>query len=272
VRNNNDPLNVYVGNPLLKVGFNHRFNLWYNSFRLLKGRYMYFGMNYNILENAISNFSIVDSFGKTTTTPVNVHGTRDYSFYGWWMSGEGDNKLIHEINPSVNGGRNVTFINGQQSINTYANIEIDYGIRYSVQDKYNFRIGPKAGRNISTSSLRKDIDNNYWTYGARGEGYVMLPWKLELTTDIDLDLREKIPAFEEATNTNIILWNAELSKKVFKDKSGKFIFRANDILNQNKGFNRIINSNFVTDQRYQRIARYFMLTFQWTFTKMPGQK
>jgi len=229
-------------------------------------------MNYNILENAISNFSIVDSFGKTTTTPVNVHGTRDYSFYGWWMSGEGDNKLIHEINPSVNGGRNVTFINGQQSINTYANIEIDYGIRYSVQDKYNFRIGPKAGRNISTSSLRKDIDNNYWTYGARGEGYVMLPWKLELTTDIDLDLREKIPAFEEATNTNIILWNAELSKKVFKDKSGKFIFRANDILNQNKGFNRIINSNFVTDQRYQRIARYFMLTFQWTFTKMPGQK
>ena len=44
------------------------------------------------------------------------------------------------------------------------------------------------------------------------------------------------------------------------------------LLNQNKGFNRIINSDFVTDQRYQRIAQYFMLSFQWTFTKMPGQK
>jgi len=272
IRNNNDPLNVYVGNPLLKIGFSHRFNLWYNRFQLLKGRYMYFGINYNILENAISNFSVVDSFGKTTTTPVNVHGTRDYSFYGWWMSGEGDKKLIHEINPNINGGRNITFINGQQSINTYANLELEYGIRYSVQDKYNFHVGPKIGRNISTSSLRKDINNNYWTYGGEADGYVALPWKMELNSDVNFDLRQKIPAFEGATNTNIILWNAELSKKVFKDKSGKFIFRANDILNQNKGFNRIINSNFVTDQRYERIARYFMLTFQWTFTKMPGQK
>ena len=272
IRNNNDPLNVYIGNPLLKVGFNHRFNLWYNRFQLLKGQYMYFGINYNIHENAISNFSVVDSFGKTTATPVNVHGTRDYSFYGWWMSGEGDKKLIHEINPNINGGRNVTFINGQESINSYANLELQYGIRYSVQDKYNFHIGPKIGRNISTSSLRKDIDNNYWTYGAELDGYMMLPWKLELNTDINFDLRQKIPAFEESTNTNIILWNAELGKKIFKDKSGKLIFRANDILNQNKGFNRIINSNFVTDQRYQRIARYFMLTLQWTFTKIPGQK
>jgi hypothetical protein len=188
------------------------------------------------------------------------------------MSGEGDNKLIHEINPNINGGRNVTFINTLQSINTYLNFELEYGIRYSVQDKYNFHIGPKIGRNISSSSLRKDINNNYWTYGGEADGYVALPWKMELNSDINFDLRQKIPAFEGTTNTNIILWNAELNKKVFKDKSGKFIFRANDILNQNKGFNRIINSNFVTDQRYQRIARYFMLTFQWTFTKMPGQK
>jgi hypothetical protein len=166
----------------------------------------------------------------------------------------------------------VTFINGQESINTYANIELALGLRYSVQDKYNFRIGPKVGRNLSTSSLRKDIDNDYWTYGGEVDGYVMLPWKIEINTDVNFDLRQKIPAFQETTNTNIILWNAEVSKKVFKDKTGKFIFRANDILNQNKGFNRIINSNFVTDQRYQRIARYFMLSFQWTFTKMPGQK
>src|SRR4029077_20083674 len=105
--------------------------------------------------------------------------------------------------------------------NNYANMELQYGIRYSVQDKYNFRIGPKIGRNISTSSLRKDIDNNYWTYGGEVDGYIMLTWKLELNTDLNFDLRQKIPAFEESTNTNIILWNAELGKKIFKDKSGK---------------------------------------------------
>ena len=114
-------------------------------------------------------------------------------FYGCWVSGEGDKKLIHEINPNINGGRNVTFINGQESKNNYANMELQYGIRYSVQDKYNFRIGPKIGRNISTSSLRKDIDNNYWTYGGEVEGYMMLPWKLEFSSDVNFDLRQKIP-------------------------------------------------------------------------------
>lgn len=275
VRNNNDPLNIYVGNPNLKVGFNHNLNLNYNSFQILRSRYMYMGVGFNFQENAITNFAVVDQYGKTTTTPVNVHGNNTYYMYGGWVSGQGDKKIIHEINTNVNGGRSITFINTQKSINNYANIELYYGISYSIQDKYNFRIQPKLGRNMSTSSLRKDVNNSYWTYGGRVEGYVMLPWKLELSSDVDFDLRQQIEAFEGAntnTNTNIILWNAELSRKFFKDKSGKVIFRANDILNQNKGFNRIINSNFVTDQRYQRIAQYFMLSFQWTFTKMPGQK
>ena len=270
IRNNNDPLNVYVGNPNLKVGFNHNFNLGYNSYKVLKGRYVYLGIGMNLLENAITNFSVVDSFGKTTTLPVNVHGTNNYYMYGGWQSGQGDKKFISEINGNVNGGRNITYVNGQESINDYANIELYYGIGYSIQDKFNFHIRPKIGRNISRSSLRKDINNSYWVYGGGIDGYIMLPWKLELNSDIDFDMRQQIEAFPE--NTNIILWNAELSKKVFKDKSGKLIFRANDILNQNKGFNRVINSDVVTDQRYQRIARYFMLTFQWTFTKMPGLK
>ena len=275
VRNNNDPLNVYIGNPNLKVGFNHNVNLNYNSFQVLRSRYMYAGVGANFQENAITNFSVVDIYGKTTTTPINVQGNYTYYMYGGWVSGQGDKKLIHEINTDVNGGRNVTYINAEKSINTYVNIELNYGVSYSLQDKYSIRIVPKIGRNMSISSLRKDINNNYWTYGGRAEGYLALFWKLELSSDVDFDLRQQIQAFEVAstnTNTNIILWNAELSRKFFKDKSGKLIFRANDLLNQNKGFNRIINSNFVTDQRYQRIGQYFMLSFQWTFSKMPGQK
>ena len=270
IRNNNDPLNIYIGNPNLKVGFNHNLNLGYNSFQILKSRYMYTGIGFNFQQNAIANYSTVDQFGKSITMPVNVQGNNNYYMYGGYVSGQGDRKIIHEINTNVNGGRSVTFINGQQSINNYANIELHYGIEYSIQDTIHFRIQPKIGRDMSTSSLRKDINNNYWTYGGELEGYIRLPWKFELSSDVNFDLRQHIDAF--AGNTNIILWNAELSKKLFKKKQGKFIFRANDILNQNKGFNRIINSNFVTDQRYQRIARYFMLSFQWTFTKMPGQK
>ncbi|MBD0378192.1 MAG: hypothetical protein ICV51_21515 [Flavisolibacter sp.] len=43
-----------------------------------------------------------------------------------------------------------------------------------------------------------------------------------------------------------------------------------DLFNQNRGSNRIINSNFVTDKRFLRVSRYFMLKLEWTFNKMPG--
>ncbi|MES1214987.1 MAG: TonB-dependent receptor [Bacteroidota bacterium] len=270
IRNNNDPLNIYIGNPDLKVGFSHSFNLWYNSFKVLSSQYMYMGFNYNIQEKAITTFNTIDSFGKITSMPINVDGNKNYNFYGGWYSGQGEKKLIHELNANVNGGRNVTFINQQRSLNTYANVDFYYGISYSVEEKYKFRIAPKIGRIISSSSLRKDINNNYWTYGGSASGYLMLPGKIEINSDINFDLRQHISAFDQ--NTNIIIWNAAINRKVFKKKTGNFIFSANDLLKQNKGFNRIINSNFVTDQRYQRLGQYFMLSFQWTFNKMPGVK
>lgn len=270
LRNNNDPLNIIIGNPNLKVGFTHTFNLVYNSFKMLSGQYMYVGGSYNLNQNAIAIFRNIDSFGKVISMPINVNGTRSWYTFGGWVSGQGDKKFVHEINGNINGGRNVTFINGQQSINNYGSVQMTYGLRYLSKDKYYFSIRPSLGRNISRSSLRKDINNDYWTYGGQIEGYLALPWKMELNSDINFDLRQKISAFDR--NTNITVWNASLNKKVFKDKSGKFIFSANDILNQNKGYSRIINSSFVTDSRYQKVGQYFMLTFQWAFNKMPATK
>ena len=113
-------------------------------------------------------------------------------------------------------------------------------------------------------------DNDFYVYGGYLDGFIMLPGKIEVRTDANFDLRSRTKAFN--TNTNIILWNGSLQRKVFKDKSGKIILAANDILNQNRGFSRIINGLNVTEDRYSRISRYFLLKFEWSFTKMPGVK
>ena len=62
-------------------------------------------------------------------------------------------------------------------------------------------------------------------------------------------------------------------KKFFKKETGKISFIANDLLDDNKGFTRTINNTFVSDDRFQRISRYFLLKFEWSFNKMPeGEK
>ncbi|MES1216619.1 MAG: TonB-dependent receptor [Bacteroidota bacterium] len=270
IRDNTDPLSIYLGNPKLKVGFNHSFNLSFNDFKILKSRYMYIGTGINFTDNAITNFSVTDSFGKTTYLPVNVKGNNNYYLYGFWQSGEADKKINHTIRPEVSGGRSISYLNGSKNINTYANIELYYGIRYSVKEKYNFSIGPSLKRSLSKSSLRPESNNNYWTYGGRGEGWVNLPWKLELSSDIDMSIQQKTNAFPNPVN--ITVWNAELSRKFFKNKTFELTFTAHDILNQNIGFTRTINSNFISQQQYDKLSRYFLLSAKWTFNKMPGQK
>jgi Outer membrane protein beta-barrel family/Carboxypeptidase regulatory-like domain len=270
LHNNNDPLSIYIGNPDLKVGFSHTLNFNFNDYKVLKGRYLFGNFTINFLQNAITNQSSTDSFGKTTYIPVNVHGNNNWNFWSVWNSGQGDKKLVHEIQPQADGGRSVSFLNGKENVNTYANFTLSYRLRYSVADKYNFSAGPMIKRNISKSSLRPSANNNYWNYGGQADGYVKLFKKLELSSDIDINLQQKTAAFGQGTN--IIVWNAELSRKFTKDKSFKIALVAHDILNQNIGFTRTINSNFINEERYDKLSRYFLLKASWTFNKMPGKK
>lgn len=268
--NNNDPLNIYTGNPDLKVGFNHNINIGYNDYKVLSGKYMYVNLGGTFNNNAITYFSSVDGFGKRTYYPVNVNGNYNYYLWSVWNSGQGDKKLSHEIQPGANGGRSVNFINGQRNINTFASLSLGYGIRYSVQDKYNFYIGPRIVRDLSKSSLRPTANNNYWSYNGRADAWLKLPWNLEISSDADFNIRQKTQAFNN--NVNIIVWNAQLTKKFLKDKSLRLSAIAHDILNKNIGFDRTINSNFINEVRYDRLARYFLLQLSWTFNKMPGSK
>lgn len=267
--NNNDPLNIYIGNPNLKVGFNHRLNAYYNDYKVLSGKYTYASVGITFSDNAITNFSQVDSFGKRTYLPVNVDGNYNWNLWSGWNSGQGDKKLLHEIQPQAYGGRQVNFLNGERNVNTYATFTLNYYIRYNIAEKLNLSVGPMVSRNLSKSSLRPNDNNNYWVYGGAVEGFVKLPWKMELKSDAEINLRQKTTVF--TTNVNTVVWNAELNKKFLKDNSLKIGVIAHDMLNQNIGFNRTINSNFQSEERYDRLARYFLLTASWTFNKMPGK-
>lgn len=268
LRNNDNPLNLYVGNPDLKVGFRHSLSMSYNNYKPLSGRYFYNGLSVSFSPNAITNRSSIDAFGKTVNMPVNVNGNRNWNAYGYWSNGQGEKKLIHGIDYGASGGRNINYLNGKENINNYTNFYIYYGISYNVIDKWNISISPMAQRNMSKSSLNPGVNNNYWTYGGYGNAYVMLPLKLELSSDIEANLQQKTKAFTNPVR--ITVWNAELKKKLFKDKSLELGIIAHDILNQNKGLTRTINTNFMSEERFDRISRYFMFRVIWNVTKMPG--
>lgn len=275
IRDNNDQLNIFIGNPNLKVGFNHNLNLNYGDFKMLSGRSMWLSANYSIMDNAIANYTKFDTvLGTQTYMPINVDGNKNYSLYGSWNKGQGEKKLRYGMNVNLNGGTNNTVVEVKgiavKNKTNYAIYSVALSMGYSESEKVSFNIRPSLGYNTSQSSLQPQLNNNYFSYGGQVDGFVMLPGKIEVNSDVRFDLRERVAAFP--VNTNIITWNATIGKKVLKDKSGKIMLVANDILDQNRGFNRIISTNIIQEERYDRISQYFLLKFEWTFNQMPGKK
>ncbi len=269
IRDNADRLNVFIGNPNLKVGFNHSLSIFFNTYKVLSQKGFFGNFSYNIPVNSISFYNTLDvTTGKQTYSPINVNGNRNWNLWLNYFKDGGEKKLGYGFYSSANGGRNINFINGQRNATKYMNSNFNLSLRYSIPDKKTLEIGPKFGYNTSKSSLNKDFNSNYWNYGGHIYGMIMLPIKVEFITDCDFDLRQQLDAFQGNPNKTIL--NVSLAKKVFKDKSGKFYFIANDLLDQNKGFNRTINTNFISEDRYSKISRYFLLKFEWSFNKLPG--
>ena len=115
IRDNTDPLVEYVGNPNLKVGFNHNLNLNYNNYKILKQAYSYAYFGYNIQQNAITQFNTIDPVtGKRTYYPINVNGNSSWNFGGEWSKGGGmmqgtNKKLGYGLMVNANGNRYIQF-------------------------------------------------------------------------------------------------------------------------------------------------------------------
>ncbi len=270
LRNNTDPLNIVIGNPALEVAFRHSININYYSYKMLKQLGFWSGFGYNVSNNAISNNTVIDANGKRVTQAINVDGNSNWYLWSEWNKGEGEKKLIHTISVNANGSVNNNFINWLSNRTRSFSFSVGYGLRYEVENKWSLNGKPKIGLSRSTSSLNPAARTEFLTYGGNAEGRLTLPWKLELQSDIDLDWRQRISAFD--ANPNITYWKAELRRKVFKNNSGIISIVANDILNNYRGLNRIINSNFITEERYQRVGQYFQLKLEWSFNKMGGDQ
>lgn len=267
IRDNNDPLNLFIGNPDLKVGFNHSFGLNAYQSKPLKGIWMYASLSYNLNTNDIAMRTTLDTAtGKQTRQPVNVNGNRSLWFWSNWYRDRGNKKASFGFELSGNGGRRVGFVNGIENVTNSYGTTFKPSLSYRWDEHFDLTVGPEVSYNTSQSSLQRNLNVNYFTYGGEANATVELPWKLQLHADARIDVRQKVAGFSGTPNNFLI--NGYLARKFMKDKSLQLKLTVNDLLNQNVGFDRNFDTNFITEQRYNRIARYFMLRLEWQFSKM----
>ncbi len=268
VQENNDPLNIFIGNPDLEPAFNHRFNIFFNDYKVLKQRGIFANASFNVTDNAITTSNTIDKFGKRIYQSVNTSGTYNYSSYISYNMEVPSIKTRFFANINTYGGKGVNFVNLEKNIthnNTYA---AGVGGYFSKENKMGINLRTNVSYNTSRSSINEAIQTKYWVYTYNIDTYFALPYKFDLSSNADFNFRQKTNVFDQ--NRNTIIWNASLSKRLFKETCS-LKFSINDILDQNIGFRRDIQSNFITENTYVTLRRFWLVSFTWNFSKNNAQ-
>ncbi len=272
VRDNTNVLNIAIGNPNLKQEFRHSFNLGYNFYKVLTQKNFYSNINFSTVSNAISTNEFTatsgDTIGKRTFQYINVNGNYNGGLYaGYGMK-------IKKYDFNINLGLNMNINHYNNVINNIKNASDNrsYGVNFSIykfkEKKYNFQYYSNVSFNKSVSSVKSNYKQQYYTQSHNLNMNLTLPAKFELNSNVNANFREKLSASDQ--NNNVVLWNAYFGRKLLKDDKAMIRIEGYDILNQNKGFNRFISANTLTERTYETLSRYFMLAFVWNFTKTPG--
>jgi len=279
VRDNSNPLNIAIGNPNLKQEFRNQFGFNFNSYKVLKQRGFYIYSSFNTTTNSISTNSTTitsgDSAGIRTYNFVNLNG--NYNGY----AGGGYNFKVIKIDVSFNIGFNLQVNRYNNIVSTLNNniltsnrnttdnnsYSIQLGFYKFKEKKFDMNYNGSVGYNVSTSTVNKSLQTNYIEHSHNLYFNYTLPYRFEVNTSINANFRQKTDLF--TGNNNVVLWNAYLGRKFFKNDKGMLSIKANDILNSNIGYSRSINSNILSENTYQTLRRYFLLAFTFNFSKNP---
>jgi hypothetical protein len=179
-----------------------------------------------------------------------------------------------EVAPSVNIGLNIGHKREQyvNKINDLKNITLINAMTIGLNSGYwgekwiNYWMNLEANNNQSKNSIRPDIITKYWSYN--GYGNIQFKFK-KIKTYIDLNIEanifEKTAAF--AKQQDVYMLSSSIRKIISKNDQWEVKLFVNDILNQNKGINRNINSNFISETTNNIIQRYGLFSIIWNFSK-----
>ena len=263
--NNADPLNITIGNPNLQQSFENRFSLNASDYKVLKSRYISFNANYANTINDITNSNTIDSLGRRVSQYVNVNGNYSYGA-GFFF----DRELFEGLNGGVginkNFNRYINILNGIENINDNNSSSYSISLNHYGEGALSFYWRLSANNRKTVSSIRPEIQTNYWSYESNGN--LELSFKKVKTyfaVNLDATLYQKSAAFP--TQRNVYIVSPSIRKVFGKSDAFECKIYAYDVLNQNAFINRNISSNFISETTNNGIRRFVLFSLIYNFSK-----
>lgn len=261
IKNTDNPLSIYKGNPSLEKTFTHSLGSSISGISGFSAR-----IDYEIKSNDITEHILYDSeTGYREITPININGNWNIQSGIYWY------KTIKLFDLSVNSRISYskkTLSVCEISSNTMTRSTTnDFGI--NVRGQINYR---PAWGNIelygepyfyqSTNSLGEN-KISIMNYQIGLNGVIDIFNNLQLNTDLSY-LHRHGDKVDSSLKTEI-LWNINITYKPFKKKNLTFGFSWMDILSQKKNFVTSSTANKFYEYKTYQIPTFVLFSLKYNF-------
>lgn len=256
VRDNSDPTVLIKGNPDLKQSYRQSFNLTYNMWQSLSDFSIWSFANFDNTFNDIVLNTYIDESRRSISTYTNVNGG-----YGGYMGVNLNYKLSSNFSLrtgiDLNTRKRISFVNGLKTDVLNYGISPEIGAMLDIDEKFSwdFRYSPSFNR--SKGNLISGA-GNYYSHNVNSSFRYHIFKNLEIYSDLEWSYQGAESSFSQSFSQ--VLWNAKTEWTIDKAKNFVLQLAINDILNQNKGYSRVVNTYSTRESRNNTIQRYGLLS------------
>ncbi|HEX2628960.1 MAG TPA: TonB-dependent receptor, partial [Chitinophagaceae bacterium] len=261
--------NIVVGNPNLQAELTRTLSLQYNKFDNKSGRSLFTNLSFNQTDNKIVNSRVNNPSGTgRTTSYLNTDGFYNINFNGSITRPFSNRRFVPSFNFNANYNNNISYTDNQRTKGNNWNVRPSASFRVDLDDIID--VTANASYTIYQTTTKYATFTNTTkartlNIGINGRNYFFK----DLTLGYDFSKNINY-GFSSSVNANPVILNLYAEYRFLK-KRATVKLQGYDLFNQNTGINRTIYETTITDSRSNRLARYFLLTFNYRVQKFGGK-
>lgn len=257
-----DPLDIKQGNPDLDPSFTHFIMFRFQDFKPESQQSIMSMAHFQVVQNSIVSRTTYNAeTGGRSTTYQNVNGVWNGRLMVMYSRPLRNKLWTVQGNLFTNFNRSVGFTNDARNATMTSSINFEPGIAFRPAN-FDIDIRPFYRLQTTSSSIPTQVGRTVHGFGTHSTLTAYTNWGLSLHTDLDYTATR---GYSQGYNTNLWMWEAQISQEFLRDRSLTLAVKVHDILNQTQNINRAVTASYISDTEYNTLGRYGMVTLTYRF-------